>query len=264
MQKLTEAELLHRFQQAGVGDLVKRFGLLPSKCKLKLQEFITNDPEMLEMKILVEKYSELNEPVLIIGESGTGKDIIAQALNGERPKYVALNCAAISPELIDSELFGHRCGAFTGASTDRLGLMEFAAEGTLFLDEVAELPLHLQSKLLRALQTKMIRRVGDNSEREIRCRIVCASHKDISNPDYFRPDLYWRICTYTVRLKPLRERRDDIHEMLDAKLDKEGILDEAERDVIAAMELPGNFRELESVVKRKILEKILNFKHYKV
>lgn len=186
-----------------------------------LSRFITQDEKMLSMKSDVLKLANAPEDrdqlftVLITGPSGTGKEMIARALHGERPgKFTAINCAGMPRELIESECFGHKKGSFTGAWEDKLGLMEVARDGTLFMDEIGELGLDVQAKFLRAIQEKKIRRVGDTRAIDINCRIVCATHRDIAKmakkDNTFRLDLYGRISTYELDITPLYERPNDI------------------------------------------------------
>lgn len=186
-----------------------------------LGRFITQDPAMRMMKDDVRKLAKVEEDidqlfaVLIQGDSGTGKEMIARALHGERDSdtFVAINCAGLPSELVESELFGHVKGAFTHAIKDKEGLMRMANKGTLFLDEVGELPLQVQAKLLRAIQNKNIRKVGGEKDEKISCRIVCATHRDLvkmCREGTFREDLYARISTYILRLTPLSARIDDV------------------------------------------------------
>lgn len=254
---------------ADVSQVAERLGMMPTKCLETLTSFITEDPAMKEMKTLVKYLHVLDDPVLIVGESGTGKEIIARALHGDRAgSFVGVNCAALNKELFESELFGHVSGAFTGSAGNKEGLMETAKNGTLFLDEIGEMDLAIQAKLLRAIQEKQIRRVGDTVFRPVNCRIVCATHRNIRSvtmgSECFREDLYWRLCVYEVRLTPLRERRGDIHEILDARLDKDHMLSPEEVSALETMELKGNYRELEFHVKRALLRKKLGLKVYEL
>jgi transcriptional regulator with PAS, ATPase and Fis domain len=181
-----------------------------------LERFITADPELIKVKDQVKILAVREEPVLILGDSGTGKELIAQALHGNRSgKFVAINCAAISENLIESELFGHTKGSFTGAVSDRAGLLLEAHDGTAFLDEIGDLPYVLQAKLLRAIQNRVVRRVGSNTDESINCRIVAATHKDLKsvlNYEHggFRLDLYYRLSTFKLVLKNFQQRsRED-------------------------------------------------------
>jgi two-component system response regulator PilR (NtrC family) len=175
-----------------------------------LDRFITQDPALVEMKEHVKKLAPLQHPVLIHGESGTGKELIARAMHNTRHgKFVAVNCAAISENLIESELFGHAKGSFTGAYTDKIGLLQDARDGTIFLDEIGDLPKAMQPKLLRAIQNKTVRRVGSTQDEEISCRFISATHKHLwtaVNDGEFRMDLYFRLAVFEVEIKPMRER----------------------------------------------------------
>jgi transcriptional regulator with PAS, ATPase and Fis domain len=179
-----------------------------------LKKFITSYQKMLELKDRVRILSEADDPVLIMGETGTGKELLARALHGERSgAFVPINCAGIPDTLIESILFGHVKGAFTGASGDKEGLLRTAYDGSIFLDEIGDLPLSVQAKLLRALQEKTVRPVGSDVEQKINCRFICATHKFLQVMvinESFRADLYWRICTCVLHTLPLRERTADI------------------------------------------------------
>jgi transcriptional regulator with GAF, ATPase, and Fis domain len=185
---------------------------------LWLKKFITEDPDMIRMKDEVKKLAKIDDEVLILGETGTGKELIARALIGDREApFLRINCAAMPKELIESELFGHKKGAFTGAETDKKGMMVAAGCGVLFLDEIGDLPLETQAKILNALQPvdgkRYVRPVGSNAEIEIGCRVVCATHRDLKSmvkDGKFRIDLYARISTFELLIKPVRERKCDI------------------------------------------------------
>jgi two-component system NtrC family response regulator len=202
---------------------------------------------------------------LIRGESGTGKELIAQAIHYASPRashpLVRLNCAALPETLLESELFGHEKGAFTGAYAMRKGRFEVANGGSLFLDEIGDLPPHLQAKLLRVLQEKEFERVGSSHPISVDVRILAATHRDLEKliqEGQFREDLYYRLNVVTVVLPPLRERRQDIPPLLDhlvkkfaEKNDKtiKGFTQEA-RDALLRYDYPGNVRELENIVER--------------
>lgn len=185
---------------------------------LWLKKFITEDEETLAMKVEAKKLSKIDDEVLILGETGTGKELIARAMIGDRAgAFKRINCAAMPKELIESELFGHKAGAFTGAATSKQGLMVAAKDGVLFLDEIGDLPLDTQAKVLNCLQPidgkRYVRPVGSNDEVEITCRIVCATHRDLKKmvqEGRFRIDLYARISTFVLSIKPLDERVEDI------------------------------------------------------
>lgn len=194
-----------------------RDGKLIDKAKgteLWLRKFVTVHEETLSLKSYINTLAKHNDEVLIIGETGTGKELLSRALIGNREgKIVAINCAGLPEHLIESELFGYKRGAFTGAEGDRQGLLAMAKDGMLFMDEIGELPLQGQSKLLRALQDRVIRRVGSTVEEEINCRIVFATNKNLRKMverGLFRQDLYARISTFEFEVKPLRERKCDL------------------------------------------------------
>jgi len=208
----------------------------------------------------VADFAEAEAPVMIFGESGTGKEIVARALHANGPRragpLVALNVAAVPGELLESELFGHVRGAFTGATSAKQGLLEAAHGGTLFLDEIAEMPLPLQAKLLRAVQEGEVRRVGDTKVSFADVRFVCATHRDLRArvaSGLFREDLYYRLKVLTVRVPPLRERRDDVLPLARSFLALErrparGLSPEVEAALLA-YPWPGNVRELGNAVK---------------
>lgn len=176
--------------------------------------FLTTDPDTIKVKLKAFKLAPLDHCVLIRGESGTGKELIAQILHGERKgEFVAVNSTAFTDTLFESELFGHTRGSFTGALADRYGLIKQAANGTLFLDEIGDMPPHLQAKLLRIIQTRKYRMVGSDRELPVECRIVAATHQPIEQlitNGQFRLDLYHRLATIELKIKPLRDRVGDI------------------------------------------------------
>jgi DNA-binding NtrC family response regulator len=180
-------------------------------------QLIGQSHEMRQVRLLIEKVAPTESTVLICGETGTGKELAARAVHdqsrrADRP-YVAVNCGALPENLIESELFGHRKGAFTGADEQRVGLFEVAHGGTIFLDEIGELPLGLQAKLLRVLESGEVRRVGDNQSFQVNTRIVCATNRSLDEmvrDGTFREDLMYRINTFEILLPPLRDRLDDI------------------------------------------------------
>ncbi len=203
-------------------------------------------------------------PVYLHGESGTGKELFARALHGNGPRkdnpFMALNCAAIPEQLLESELFGHVRGAFTGATADRKGLFEMADEGTLFLDEVGDMSAAMQSKLLRVLQEGEIRRVGGTRTKKVDVRVVAASHRDLAamvTEETFRQDVYYRLCAITVTIPPLRQRREDVPLLLEAFLAEEAsergtmqpVLDPEIIGLLVGQDWPGNVRQLRNVVR---------------
>jgi two-component system nitrogen regulation response regulator GlnG len=220
--------------------------------------------QMERLRAQIEQYASLPYPVLIEGESGTGKDIVANRLHAvggiDRP-FLALNCAAISPSLVEPTLFGHARGAFTGAQTARAGYFEEAASGTLFLDEIGELPLDLQAKLLRVLENGEFQRVGETQLRRSDARIVAATNRDLGaevRAGRFRSDLYHRLSVFTISLPPLRDMGDDRLRLLDhfrdqfcAQLARPPFtLDAAARAAWLDYGFPGNVRELRNIVIR--------------
>src|SRR5579883_1406117 len=222
---------------------------------------------MEQLREMIGRVARSQAPVHIWGESGTGKELVARMIHetGARrgAPFVAVNCGAIPTELMESELFGHRRGAFTGAVADKQGLIQSAEGGTLFLDEVADLPLHMQVKLLRVVQEKTVRPVGEAREESVDVRILSATHKNLSElvgQGQFREDLYYRINVIEIRVPPLRERADDIGEIAQAILERLGRrsntqppqLAEDALDLLKAYPFPGNVRELENVLERAL------------
>lgn len=226
-----------------------------------LDRFITTDETLLRVKEQVKKLSFAQEPVLIQGDSGTGKELIARALHGTRcGKFVDLNCAGLPDNLIESELFGHVKGAFTGAWQDKAGLFQEAQNGTIFLDEIGELRPLLQSKLLRVIQQRVIRRVGSNDNEDINCRIVCASHKHILSAvsdGEFRLDLYYRLAVFELELKPLCERPLEDFQLLVKSLG--GDDEDAEYLYANRPRLAGNIRSVQRYMSRKRVLGITEF-----
>ena len=226
---------------------------------------IGHSPAFEQLRAQAEKLARNQAPVFIHGESGTGKEVIARTIHslGARASgpFVPVNCGAISPELMESEFFGHRKGSFTGAATDKEGLFQAANGGTLFLDEIGELPLAMQVKLLRAIQERAVRPVGAHAEEAVDVRILSASHQDLGRlvaEGRFRQDLFFRINVITLRVPPLRERREDIAELaahiLGRLAAREGGLPRRlSPDALQALQryaFPGNVRELENLLER--------------
>ncbi|MDQ3301279.1 MAG: sigma 54-interacting transcriptional regulator, partial [Myxococcota bacterium] len=223
---------------------------------------------MQKLRALIDQLGKTRSTVLILGESGTGKELVARAVHEASPRrdrrFVAINCAAIPAALLESELFGHKRGAFTDAVRDKPGLFEDADGGTLFLDEVGELPLALQAKLLRALADGEIRRVGDSVSVKVDVRIVAATLRDLSEDvasGRFREDLYYRLNVVPVRIPPLRERSEDIPELARFFARKTSArhqlgpieLTDAVIDTLRRQPWPGNVRELENVIERALV-----------
>jgi two-component system NtrC family response regulator len=224
-------------------------------------QLIGKTPSMHKVKVLIEKVAPTNSTVLILGETGTGKELVARALHDNSPRadnpFVAINCGALPETLIESELFGHRKGAFTGADDHRVGLFEVAHGGTIFLDEIGELPKSMQAKLLRVLESGEIRRVGENKPVTVDVRVVCATHRDLPamvSEEEFREDLMYRINTFEINLPPLRERIEDVPELALHLLGRFRRGGEAQfaPDAVNALlghVWPGNVRELANVIE---------------
>lgn len=222
---------------------------------------------MAALRSMISKVARSQAPVHISGESGTGKELVARLIHASGPRanepFVPVNCGAIPSELMESELFGHRRGSFTGADQDNPGLIAMAEGGTLFLDEIAELPLHMQVKLLRVIQEKAVRPVGDTRERSIDVRILSATHQDLPslvNQGLFRKDLYYRLDVINLHVPALRERRSDIPELAQEVLIKLAQnngrrpprLDRSAIEILMQYDFPGNVRELENVLERAL------------
>src|SRR5712672_3844322 len=222
---------------------------------------------MEQMREMIARVARSQAPVHIFGESGTGKELVAKLIHESGPRrdgpFVPVNCGAIPTELMESELFGHKRGSFTGAVSDKRGLIQSAEGGTLFLDEIADLPLHMQVKLLRVIQEKAVRPLGEQLEVGVDVRILSATHKNLSvlvAEGKFREDLFYRVNVIELRVPSLRERPDDIPELSDAILRRLGRRMKISppmlgKDALAAFEsyaFPGNVRELENILERAI------------
>ena len=226
-----------------------------------------SSPAMNRLRDLIARVARSQAPVHVSGESGTGKELVARLIHesGSRREapFVPVNCGAIPSELMESELFGHRKGSFTGAVADKPGLVQAAEGGTLFLDEVADLPLPMQVKLLRLIQEKTVRPVGDQKEQPVDVRILSATHRDLGElvaAGRFREDLYYRLNVIELVVPPLRERREDIPQLTEALLarlaERAGVpVPGLSRDAMARLQgyaYPGNVRELENVLERAV------------
>ncbi|MBP1686292.1 MAG: two component, sigma54 specific, transcriptional regulator, Fis family [Deltaproteobacteria bacterium] len=228
-------------------------------------EIIGTTPAMQEIFKTIGRVAPTDATVLIQGESGTGKELIARAIHSHSPRwsapFVALNCSAVPRDLLESELFGHERGAFTGATEQRAGMFEVAHGGTLFLDEVGDMPLELQAKLLRVVQERELTRVGGREVLKVDCRLIAATNQDLERAvkqGRFREDLYFRLRVVPITVPPLRQRRGDIPDLVNyfiTKINREmstnitGISPEA-RAILNAHEWPGNVRELENTLVR--------------
>ena len=231
------------------------------------QGMIGSAPVIQTLRQQISRLARSQAPVHIHGESGSGKEVVARLIHNNGPRatgaFVAVNCGAIPPELMESELFGHVKGSFTGASQDKVGLFQAASGGTLFLDEVADLPLAMQVKLLRAIQEKTIRPVGASEEQHTDIRLLSATHKDLANEveiGNFRQDLYYRINVIDVRVPSLRERLEDVPALTKNILTRIGTahgtaearLENSAVNALNNYTFPGNVRELENILERAL------------
>jgi len=264
-------ELLYRIRQ--VSD---RYRIIAENRELRealqsrhrIEGIIGESGQMLEVVSQVRRVAPSEATVLIRGESGTGKELIAKAIHFASPRasgpLVKVNCAALPETLLESELFGHEKGAFTGAVTSRQGRFELANGGTIFLDEIGDLPLHLQAKLLRVLQEREYEKVGSSRPVKVNVRILAASHRPLEaliKAGQLREDLYYRLNVVTILIPPLRERRSDLSLLIDHFLRRfaekngktiRGLTHEA-RDVLLRYDYPGNVRELENLIERAVV-----------
>ena len=229
---------------------------------LGFENILGRSPAMTQVFELVKKAARAEANILVLGESGTGKELIARAIHANSPRasqpFVPVDCASLPEQLLESELFGHEKGAFTGAVRSKPGLMETAHRGTLFLDEIAELPATLQVKLLRALQERQIRRVGGTTLTDVDVRVVSATNRDLRDAiarGQFREELYYRINVIAIRLPSLRERAGDVRLLAHSFLTQFGqgritAIDDAAAQALERYAWPGNVRELQNVIER--------------
>lgn len=224
-----------------------------------------NSAPMVQLQKKIKKLSRSQAPVFINGESGTGKELVARLIHEQGPKadqpFIPVNCGAIPSELMESEFFGHKKGAFTGATENKVGFFQAADGGTLFLDEVGDLPLSMQVKLLRVIQEKSVRLVGDHKETDLNVRILSATHKDLAaavEDGTFRQDLFYRINVIDLQVPPLKDRGGDIQVLADHILKKLAksyelpiaTLTQEAKDALGQYSFPGNVRELENILER--------------
>ena len=228
-------------------------------------QLLGQSPAMQRLRQMIARVARSQAPVHIAGESGTGKELVARLIHERGARrdgpFVPVNCGAIPTELMESELFGHRKGSFTGATADKKGLVQAAEGGTLFLDEVADLPLHMQVKLLRLIQEKTVRPVGDSVESPVDVRILSATHRELAAlvaASKFREDLFYRINVIQLVVPPLRERLADVPELVQATLARLAsrmdmatpAVEPAAMQALASYQYPGNVRELENILER--------------
>ncbi len=249
------------------GEVLMRF--VPDQVPVQIQpseshrfgKLVGQSRRMRELFALLAQLAPTEAPVVLLGETGTGKGSVASALHENSPRaqkpFVVVDCASISKTLIESELFGHERGAFTGAVGQRSGLLELALGGTLFLDQIEDLDLDLQPKLLRALEERMFRRVGGSAVLKFDARVIVASRKDLWAEvlaGQFREDLFFRLSVFTLSLPPLRERKEDIPLLVDNFAGRElwGTLSDDIRELLLAHAWPGNLRELRNAVQRAL------------
>jgi two-component system response regulator PilR (NtrC family) len=238
---------------------------IESTIQLPQVKLLGSSRVMEQLREMIERVARSQAPVHVYGESGTGKELVAHLIHEAGPRregpFVPVNCGAIPTELMESELFGHRKGSFTGAVADKQGLIQSAEGGTLFLDEIADLPLHMQVKLLRVIQEKTVRPVGESREQPIDVRILSATHKNLAAQvaeGKFREDLFYRVNVIEIRVPPLRERLEDIDELVDSIITRLGRqignrslrITEAASKALREYHFPGNVRELENVLER--------------
>ncbi len=240
---------------------------IPSKNRRMDTVLLGESPSMQNIRANIAKLARSQAPVYISGESGSGKELVARLIHQQSARseqaFVAINCGAIPHELMESEFFGHKKGSFSGAVSDKKGLIQAAEGGTLFLDEIADLPALLQVKLLRVIQEKQIRPVGDSKEIPVNFRLLSATHRNLADmvkEGSFRQDLYYRINVIDLHIPPLRERRSDIPLLVDYALEKlasaNGLakpkLSDAALTMLQHYHFPGNVRELENILERAI------------
>ncbi|HZU99299.1 MAG TPA: sigma-54 dependent transcriptional regulator [Planctomycetota bacterium] len=230
-------------------------------------EILGGSAPMKKVFELISKVSETTTPVLILGESGTGKELVAREIHRKSPRasgpFVAVNCAALAEGILESELFGHEKGSFTGATAAKKGKLELAEKGTLFLDEIGDIPIGTQVKLLRFLQEKEIERVGGNKTIKLDVRVLAATNRDLKKrieEKHFREDLYYRVNVISIQIPPLRDRREDIPplvtgflERLEKEIGRKGTIDDEALSLLQMYDWPGNVRELENVIERALV-----------
>ena len=241
--------------------------IAPPRAGSATDGLIGASPAIEKVRGMIAKVARSQAPVQISGESGTGKELVARMIHEASPRrdgpFVPINCGAIPTELMESEFFGHKKGSFTGATSDKIGLVQTAEGGTLFLDEVADLPLHMQVKLLRVIQEKSIRPVGQAHELPIDVRILSATHKDLGElveEGEFREDLFYRINVIELHVPPLRDRGEDVlmlaHHILSRLAEGQGVptphLTKHAQAALLSYRFPGNVRELENILERAL------------
>jgi DNA-binding NtrC family response regulator len=236
--------------------------------RMTCKDFVANSESMLKILESIEKVIPTKSNIFLLGESGTGKGLLAELIHCNSPRrdkpFISINCSAIPEGLLESELFGYKKGAFTGAVSDKLGLIPLAHQGTLFLDEIGDMPVNLQAKLLKVLETGEVYPLGDTRHKSVDIRIISATNTDIENrlkEGKFRDDLYWRLNVIEVKIPPLRERRDDIEALAkhfitkfseEHKKNIKGV-DKNALSLLLEYSWPGNVRELGNVIERAVV-----------
>jgi formate hydrogenlyase transcriptional activator len=238
------------------------------RSEMNFENIVGNSPALMHVLELVDTVALSDSTVLLLGETGTGKELIARAIHDRSRRkdraFVKLNCAAIPTGLLESELFGHEKGAFTGAIIQKVGRMELADQGTLFLDEVGDIPIEIQPKLLRALQEREFERLGSTHTRRVNVRLIAATNRDLEKmiaDREFRSDLYYRLHVFPIRIPPLRERKEDIPQLVSYFVQKFAKQMQKKIDAISpavmkgltAWDWPGNIRELENFIERAVI-----------
>jgi len=228
--------------------------------RYSFQNIIGESAKMQSIFAIIEKVASSDATVLLIGESGTGKELVARAIHfsGKRKdkNFVAINCSALPDSLLESELFGHTKGAFTGATENKQGLFEYANGGTLFLDEIADTSPTVQAKLLRVIEDKKMRRLGDHREIEVDVRIITATSRNLRrliDENAFREDLFYRINVFPINIPPLRDRREDIPLLINHFLKGRKRISAAAVDILMSYHWPGNVRELKNMIERIVI-----------
>jgi len=239
-----------------------------NRLECEFEQIIGHSPALKSVLAEVKRVAPTDSTVLVLGETGTGKELIAHATHNLSPRcgrpFIKLNCAAIPFDLLESELFGHEKGAFTGAVTQKIGRFEMADTGTLFLDEIGDIPLALQPKLLRVLQEKEFERLGSGRTHQIDVRLIAATHRDLTemvNRNEFRSDLYYRLNVFPVLVPPVRERQGDIQplvshfvEVFAQRMGKHiEQIPQATMNALIAYSWPGNVRELQNLIERAVI-----------
>lgn len=264
-QEIDKFKLPYTIEDTGNQDDALRYVLKDtlSQGELFLKLFITVNEETLQMKDYARKMAKSNYEVLITGESGTGKEILAKSMIHDRKGSLrSLNCAGLTPTLIESKLFGHVKGSFTGAEMNKRGIFQEAEDGVAFLDEVSQLPMELQGYLLRALQEKKVCKVGSNTEEDINCKVVCATNRNLKkmvDEGKFMKDLYARISTLELDVLPLKERMEDVIPIAESIKDSRKFLEQHEVDLRnGVLDLSLNVRSIQQhIIRFNVLGKVL-------